>query len=227
MRRLDSQNLKTALLRVKKVRYPDLPKEEFLLTLAHDMLLFLLLLVALLLQVGSDIFIDYFWPAIVSFVLTALYIYIYDSIERKYFGFSVLRYINRNNPRYGAILTHRFIFFCFFVFFQAVFLAQWGLYNHIDAQYVDSLGKFIVWQTFYIAAIMGLISSIGKLHVASIKQAIFYYPLFFFLIIILSVFGRIFALNEFLQQLSTTIVIAILLSAGTKVYLKIVGYANK
>ena len=58
MRKFDSRNLKTALLKIKKVRYPDLPKEEFLLALAHDALLFFLLFVILLLQMGSDILTD-------------------------------------------------------------------------------------------------------------------------------------------------------------------------
>ena len=195
--------------------------------LAHDALLALAILVPLFAQVKFDILTDFFWPAAVSFMLTSLYIYIYDSIEQKYFGFSLLKYINRKNPRYNAILTHRLVFFCFFLFFQALFLAQWGLYDHIDAQNVDSLGKFIAWQTLYITVILGLISSIGKLQVASIKQAFLYYPFFFFLIIILSVLGRLLAPNEFLQQFSTTIVIAIIISAGTKVYLKIVGNVNK
>lgn len=83
--------------------------------------LFLLIVAASLLYYQS-------WAMFASSVLTFLYVYLYDEIEDRYFKPFVSRRGVRAQAVHWVILAHRLGLLLVFVFFESLFLTQWGLH---------------------------------------------------------------------------------------------------
>lgn len=88
----------------------------------------LLLAVLFLLIVTASLLYYQSWAMFASSVLTFLYVYLYDEIEDRYFKPFVNRRGVRAQAVHWVILAHRLGLLLVFVFFESLFLTQWGLH---------------------------------------------------------------------------------------------------
>ena len=204
------------------MRYAQLPEKETKQAQTYDVILLIAMVLMFAFTLDLGIFVNHPGATIVSLIVTSLYIYIYESIEQRGFGSSIFQHVYIKNPCYDRILLNRLVFFCVFIFFHLAFLSQWDLYTKESP---DILTSFFAFQMTYVVVLLGLINTGNRMQIRSRTKRIFYSISLILWFGSCLALGEEFASNKFLQQMSSAIITAVIVSAGTKFYLWVTGYS--
>ena len=87
------------------------------------------LLVLLLFGVVLPLLLYHSLAILASAVLVLLFVYVHNTVERRYFSKAFLRAARGSRPSHWLVLANRLLMLCLFLFFESLLLAHWGLYD--------------------------------------------------------------------------------------------------
>lgn len=87
------------------------------------------LLVLLLFGVLLPLLLYHSLAILASVVLVLLFVYVHNSVERRYFSRTFLKRARGSRPGHWVVLANRLLMLCLFLFFESLLLAHWGLYD--------------------------------------------------------------------------------------------------
>ena len=218
---LAQRSKSSKLLDLIEKRYQHLPESKARTAQVIDFVLLISLIGSLAINVETKV-IDQSPGATLAFVsLAILYVYTYNVIEDKYLKSSVGRYLDKSHPKRNAILIHRLTFLVAFMCFQTIFLSNWGLHGSTNPEVPIQLH---IIQSVVVAAVIGLMHTptgpAGELKFW--RGSVFWLLLAVFLAAFTEL-GAELSENRFLQDIASTIVIAVIIAAATSIYIKVVN----
>ncbi len=174
-------------------------------------------------------FIHSFWGALTSVAITGFFIYIYRVMDKNhlapYFQ-SKLKTKTDNYEDQTAVIFNKLVLLYLFMFCQASFLVQHGLYGSVESA---SLAFFLLYQQLFILFFFKLMnfSLITPQNMPrSLKglKAFLFTSSIMVLMFFCWILGIVAAFTAFLKEVTSTIILAIGFSAITSLYITLLKF---
>ena len=169
------------------------------------------------------------WGALTSVAITGFFIYIYKVLDREYLVPYFKSKLGRKAKNYEdqtAVIFNKLVLLFLFMFCQASFLVQHGLYGSVDSA---SLALFLLFQQLFILFFFklmnfSLITPQNMPRNLRGLRAFFFTSLIMVLMFFCWVLGIAAAFTPFLREVTFTIILAIGFSAITSLYITLLRF---
>ena len=188
-------------------------------------------IVTILLLTGQSIlaFIHSFWGALASVIITSLFIYVYKVMDKNYLApyfKSKLKAKTKNYEDQTAVIFNKLVLLYLFMFCQASFLVQHGLYGSVESA---SLAFFLLYQQLFILFFFklmnfSLITPQNMPRNLKGPKAFFFTSSIMVLMFFCWILGIAAAFTVFLKAVTSTIILAIGFSAITSLYITLIKF---
>ncbi len=174
-------------------------------------------------------FIHSFWGALASVVITGFFIYIYKVMDKKYLApyfKTKFRTKTKSYEDQTAVIFNKLVILYLFMFCQASFLVQHGLYGSVESA---ELASFLLYQQLFILFFFKLMNfslitpqnmprNLKGLKAFLFTSSIMFFMFFFWIL------GIAAAFTVFLKEVTFTIILAIGFSAITSLYIMLLKF---
>ena len=169
------------------------------------------------------------WGALASVAITAFFIYIYKVLDKEYLVPYFKAKLGRRAKKYEdqtAVIFNKLVLLFLFMFCQASFLVQYGLYGSVDS---ISLAFFLLFQQLFLLFFFkltnfSLITPQNMPRNLKGLRAFFFTLLIMVLMFFFWILGIAAAFTPFLREVTFTIILAIGFSAITSLYITLLRF---